>query len=70
LEAVVVVVPTESLVLEEYDLPRQTETTAKKGYNFLSDRWIELKLLQYFLDAVFFVVPMETLLNEEEVLSR
>jgi hypothetical protein len=27
-------------------LPRQTETTAKKGYNFLSDRWIALKLLQ------------------------
>jgi len=33
-EAIVVVVPTESLVVEEYGLPRQTETTAKKGYNF------------------------------------
>jgi hypothetical protein len=33
-EAVVVVVPTESLVVEEYGLPRHTETTAKKGYNF------------------------------------
>jgi len=34
LEAVVVVVPTESLVFEEYGLPCQTETTAKEGYNF------------------------------------
>jgi len=42
-EAVVVVVPTESLVVEEYDLPHQNETTAKKGYNFLSDLWIALK---------------------------
>jgi len=41
-----VVVPPESLVVEEYGLPRLTETTAKKGYNFLSDRWIALKLLQ------------------------
>jgi hypothetical protein len=45
-EAIVVVVRTESLVVEEYGLPRQTETTAKKGHNFLSDRWIALKLLQ------------------------
>jgi len=45
-EAVVVVVPPESLVVEEYGLPRQNETTTKKGYNFLSDRWITLKLLQ------------------------
>jgi len=33
-EAVVVVVPPESLVVKDYGLPRQTETTAKKGYNF------------------------------------
>jgi hypothetical protein len=32
--AVVVVVPTESLVVEEYGWARQTETTAKTGYNF------------------------------------
>jgi len=31
LEAVLVVVATESLVLEEYGSPRQTETTAKKA---------------------------------------
>jgi len=30
-KAVLVVVPTESLVLEEYGSPRQTETTAKKA---------------------------------------
>jgi hypothetical protein len=33
-EAIVVVVPTESLVVEEYGLPRQTETTAENGNNF------------------------------------
>jgi len=45
-EAVVVVVPPESLVVEEYGLTRETKTTGKKGCNFLSDRWIALKLLQ------------------------
>jgi hypothetical protein len=33
-EAIVVVVPTESLVVEEYGLSLHTKTTAKKGYNF------------------------------------
>jgi len=33
-DAVLVVVPMESLVVEEYGLSRQTKTTAKKGYNF------------------------------------
>jgi len=33
-EALVVVVPTESLVVEDYGLARQTETTAKKSYSF------------------------------------
>jgi len=45
-EAVVVVVPAEFLFGEEHGLPRETKTTAKKGYNFLSDLWIALKLLQ------------------------
>jgi hypothetical protein len=45
-EAVVVVVPLEFLFGEEYGLSRDTKTTAKKGYNFLSDHWIALKLLQ------------------------
>jgi len=34
LEAVVVVVPMESLFGEDYGLSRQIETTAKKGYDF------------------------------------
>jgi hypothetical protein len=50
-------------------LPRQTETTAKKGYNFLSDRWVALKLLEQFSDAVSLEVRIESLLDEEEVLS-
>jgi hypothetical protein len=36
----------------------------------LSDRWIALKVLQYYLHAVFLVLPMESLLVEEDVLSR
>jgi hypothetical protein len=49
-------------------LPRHTKTTAKKGYNFLSDRWIALKLLQQFSDAVSLEVRIESLLDDEEVL--
>jgi DNA-binding XRE family transcriptional regulator len=51
-------------------LSSQTTITAEKGYKFLSDSWIALKLLQYFGDAVILVVPMESLLDEDEVLSR
>jgi len=38
----------ESLLDEEEVLPRQTEITAEKGYNFWSDRWIALKVLHEF----------------------
>ena len=43
---------------------------SSKGHNFLSDRLIELKVLLWFSKAVFLVLPMESLLVEEEVLSR
>jgi hypothetical protein len=36
-------------------------------HNFGYDRWIALKILQGFLDAVFIVVAMESLLNDEDV---
>jgi hypothetical protein len=32
---------------------RQTKVTILKGHNFLSDRWIALKFLQFFPEAVF-----------------
>ena len=60
----------ESLLSEVDVLSRQTRITAEKGHNFWSGRWIALTFLQEFLEAVFLVVPMESQLVEEEVLSR
>ena len=40
-----------------------------KGPNFLSNRWIALKFLQWFLEAVFIGVAMEWLLGDEDVWS-
>jgi hypothetical protein len=60
----------ESLLVEEEVLSLQTGITAEKGHNFWSDRWIAIKVLQYFPELVFLEVPMESLLVEEEVLSR
>jgi len=60
----------ESLLVENEVLSRQTEKKFEKGHNFLSDLWIALKVLHYFPEAVFLVVPMESLLVEEEVWSR
>jgi hypothetical protein len=36
----------ESLLVEEEVLSRQTRITAEKGHNFLSERWIALKVSQ------------------------
>jgi len=38
--------PMESLLVEEEVLSRQTRITAEKGHNFLSERWIALKVSQ------------------------
>jgi hypothetical protein len=51
-------------------MSRQTEITAENGHNFGSDRWIALKVLQLFPEAVFLLVPFESLLVEAEVFSR
>ena len=48
----------------------QTGITVEKGYNFWSDPWIAMKVLQQFPEALSLVLPMESLLVEEEVLSR
>jgi len=40
-----------------------------KGHNFLSDRWIALKSLQEFPDAVFLGVDVESPLGQVEVAS-
>jgi len=41
-----------------------------KGHNFGSDRWIALKSLQEFPDAVFLRVDMESPLGQVEVASH
>jgi hypothetical protein len=58
------------LVDEEEVLSRQTGITAKKGYNFLSDRSIALNVLHEVPDAVVVVVPKESLVVDEYGLSR
>jgi hypothetical protein len=53
----------ESLLGEEEVRSRQTRVTAQKGSNFWSDCWTVLKFLQWFADAIFLVVAMESLLG-------
>jgi len=57
----------ESLLVEEEVLSRETGKTAEKRYNFWSDPCIVLKQLQWFLEARFLVLPMESLLVEKDV---
>jgi hypothetical protein len=40
-----------------------------KGHNFPSDRWIAIKLLQEFPNALFHVVDEESILDDDEVWS-
>jgi hypothetical protein len=40
-----------------------------KGHNFRSDRWIAIKLLQEFSDALFHGVDEESILDDDEVWS-
>jgi len=40
-----------------------------KGHNFRSDRWIEIKLLLEFLDALFHAVDEGSIIGDDEVLS-
>jgi hypothetical protein len=47
----------------------KTSVPVRKGYNFLSDRFIALKFLQEIPEAVSLGVDVESLLVEEEVSS-
>ena len=44
----------------------ETAVRVRKGHNFRSDRWISLKILQEFPDAVFLGVDVESLLGDAE----
>jgi len=48
----------------------ETAVRVRKGHNFRSDRWISLKILQEFPDAVFLGVDVESLLRDVEESSR
>jgi hypothetical protein len=48
---------------------QQPWVSAQKGHNILSDRWITLKFLQGFLEAVFRGVYTEWLFGDENVWS-
>jgi len=57
----------ESLLGEAEVSALETRLPVRKGQNFRSDRWISLKLLQEFADAVFFGIDVESLLGDTEV---
>jgi hypothetical protein len=59
----------ESLLGEAEVSSLQSRVPVRKGHNFLSDRWIALKFLQEFPEAVFLGVDVELLLGESEVSS-
>jgi hypothetical protein len=43
--------------------------TFRKGHNFRSDRWIAIKILLEFPDALFHEVDEESILGDDEVWS-
>ena len=57
-------------ILGEEVWSRQTRVTVRKGNDFLSDRWIAIKSLHEFRDALFHIVHVESFLGEEEIGSR
>ena len=42
----------------------------RNGHNFCSDRWIAVKVLLEFPDALFYRVDEESILDDDEVWSR
>jgi hypothetical protein len=57
-------------ILGEVDVRScHTKVTVRKCHKFCSDRWIAIKLLLEFPDALFHRVDVESILGEGEVLS-
>jgi len=44
--------------------------TVRKGHNIRSERWIAIKLLLEFPDALFHRVDEESILGDDEVWTR
>jgi len=59
----------ESLLGDAEESSLETGVRVRKGHNFGSDRWISLKNLQEFPDAVFLGADVESLLGDAEVCS-
>jgi len=59
----------ESILGDDDVWSSQAGWTVRKGYNFRSYRWIPIKLLLEFPDALFHVVDEESILGDDEVWS-
>jgi hypothetical protein len=60
----------ESILVDDDVWSRHARVTVRNGHNFLSDRWIAVKLLLEFLDALLHGVAEESILGYDEVWSR
>jgi hypothetical protein len=60
----------ESLLGEDEVSSLETSVPVRKGHKFRSDRWMTLKILEEFTNAVLHRVDVESLFVEEEVSSR
>jgi hypothetical protein len=60
----------ESILGEMEVWSRHARVTVRKGHNFLSDRWIAVKLLLEFPYALLHGVDEESILGDDEVWSR
>jgi len=63
-------VDVEMILGEEEIWSRQARVTVRKGHNFLSHRWIAIRILPEFPESFFHIVDVESILGEEEVWSR
>jgi hypothetical protein len=59
----------ESLLDEPEVSTLETTVPVRKGHNCGFDRWIAVKILEEFPDAVFPILDVESLLVESEVSS-
>jgi len=59
----------ESILSDDEVQSSQAGWTVRRGHNFLSGRWIAIKLLLEFPDALFHGVDEESIVGDDEVWS-
>ena len=64
------VVDEESILGDDVVWSHHARVTVRNGHNFLSDRWIAVKLLLEFPDDLLHGVDEESILGDDEVWSR